>query len=141
MIMCKRVAHPIRLWYLLWTTWSFLLLLLITLMLGASIHEQHFMPRDIYLSLVIVFFNGLVFSSIISFPSWVYISVESYLNLVVAILVGLAQWFFIYQLGKLWFLNWQNHRWYWKPLFSIFIIGYYAIGGSLSLYLLAVAVS
>ncbi|WP_156915032.1 hypothetical protein [Rubidibacter lacunae] len=114
---------------------------MITLLCGMAIYDPYFHPPHIYIFLALVFFNGLVFSSIIGMPSLlVGVSVESAANLAIAVLVGLVQWFFIHQVGRFWLLNWQNHKWYWKPLFPILLVGYYVITGSLSISLLALAV-
>ena len=140
MIMRKRAAYSIKLWYLLWTTWALLLLLAITLIWVAPIFDLHVAPPNIYVFLAIAFFNGLVLPSLIGFPSLVGVSDGSYTNLAIAILVGLIQWFFIHQLGRLWLLNWQTNKWYWKLIFPMFLVGYYVITGSLSIYLFAMAV-
>lgn len=140
----KRASYSIKLWYVLWTTWSFLLLLAITLILSLAIHEvihdSYFTPPNIYVFLTIAFLNGLVLSSFIGFPSLVGVSVESYPNLVIAVLVGLVQWFLIYQLGRLWLLNWKPHKWCWKLLFPVFLVDYYAISGLLSISLFAITI-
>lgn len=140
MTMHKSASSSIKLWSLLWKTWDLLLLLAIILTWAAPILDLHITPPNIYVFLAIVFFNGLVLSSLICLPSWVGISDESYINIAIAILVGLVQWFFIYQLGRLWLLNWKNHKLYWKLIFPIFLVCYYLITGLLSIYLFAIAV-
>jgi hypothetical protein len=132
----KRILYLIKLWCLLWTSWAFLLLLPIIVTLAAHKFGLSITPPHIYITLAIIFFNGLVFSPIILGSS---ISTDT--SLAIGLLVGLAQWFFIYKLGRLWLLNWQNLRWYFKPLFPIFLVGYYAITGILSLYLFVMAVT
>lgn len=139
--MSKKSSYSIKLWYLLWTTWALSLLLVITLLCGMAIYDPHFHPPHIYFFLSIVFFNGLVFSSIIGIPPLlVGVSVESPTNLAIAVLVGLLQWFFICHIGKFWLLNYHNRKWYWKPLFPLFLVSYYVVTGSLSVSLLAIAV-
>ena len=139
--MPKRASNSVKLWFLLSTTWALGLLLVISLVLGLGIHDTYFSPLNIDVFLAVTFFNGLVLSSFIAFPSLVGISIDSYVNLTIAVSIGLVQWLLIYQLGRLWLLNWKPHKWYWKPLFPIFLVGYYAVSGSLSISLLAITVS
>ncbi len=130
-----------KVWSLLWTTWALSLLLAITLMWGALIINPYVDPPHLYVFLGIGFFNGLVLPSLIVFPPWAGVSSGSYTNLAIAVLVGLAQWFVIRQLGRLWLLNWQDRKWYWKFLFPVVLASYYIITGLLSMYLFAIAVS
>ena len=139
--MPKRVANSVRLWFLLSTTWALGLLLVISLVLGLGIYDTYFSLPNIDVFLAVTFFNGLVLSSFITFPSLLGINIDSYINLIITVSIGLAQWLLIYQLGRLWLLNWQAHKWYWRLIFPIFLVGYYAISGSLSIFLLAITVS
>jgi hypothetical protein len=138
--MPKRASNSVRLWFLLSTTWALGLLLVIALALGLGIYDTYFSPPNIDVFLAVTFFNGLVLSSFITFPSLLGINIDSYVNLIITVLIGLAQWLLIYQLGRLWLLNWKPHKWYWRPMFPIFLVGYYAISGSLSIFLLAITV-
>lgn len=131
----KRTSYLIRLWSLLWTSWAFFLLLPIIAMLVAHKFGLFINPPHIYITLAMIFFNGLVFSSILGS------GIDNDVSILTGLLVGLAQWFFIYKLGRLWLLNLQNSKWYCKPLFPIFLVSYYAITGILSLYLFAIAVA
>lgn len=132
----KRILYLIKLWYLLWTSLAFLLLLPIIVTLAAHKFGLSINPPHIYITFAIIFFNGLVFSPIILGSG-----IGTDVSLLTGLLVGLAQWFFIYKLGRLWLLNLQNLRWYCKPLFPIFLVSYYTITGILCLYLLVMAVT
>ena len=130
----KRIAYLIKLWSLLWTSWAFSLLAVIVMFTTHKL-DQYINPLPVYFFLAIIFFNGLVF------PSMLGAGINNDVSILIGFLVGLAQWFFIYQLGRRWLLNLQNLRWYCKPLFPIFLVSYYAITGTLSICLLAIAVT
>jgi len=141
--MPKRASHSLKLWFLLWTTWAFSLLLAILLIFSMGISDFHFSPPNpnIYYGvlLAVIFLNGSVLSAV-AFPSLVGISMDSYSSLIVAGLIGFVQWFSICQLGRLWLRHWQSHKWYWRLLFPIFLAGYYAISGSISILLVTIIV-
>ena len=131
----KRTSYLIRLWSLIWTSWAFSLLLAIIVIFAMRKFDPSINSPPVYFSLTIIFFSGLVL------PSMLGSGIGTDISLLTGLLVGLAQWFFIYKLGRLWLLNWHNFRWYCKPLFPIFLVSYYAITGILSLYLFVMAVT
>lgn len=124
-----------RLWFLTWTLWAVFFLLALPLMpiFGKILFHENFY---FYVLLAIIFLNGLASLAFLSSNNSDLVS-----SLILFGLYGLAQWFCLYQAGRLWLKNWRSNQWYWRISFPLFLVGYYVMAGSFSVYSFILSVS